>query len=141
MSLLGPILIVEDDKDDQFITLEALRELGVKNQVLFFENGPQVIQYFSSTTEQAFLILCDVNLPLMNGIELRDYIDNSPELKKKAIPFVYFTTSGSAVMVNEAYKGSIQGYFQKPQNYDDLKSRLSSIIEYWKSCLHPNTFR
>ena len=43
MSVSGPILIVEDDKDDQFITLEALRELGVKNQVLFFENGPQVI--------------------------------------------------------------------------------------------------
>jgi len=141
MSLSGPILIIEDDQDDQYITLEALKELGVTNQVLFFENGPQLIKFLDSASEPAFLILCDVNLPLMSGIEIRDYIESSPELKEKAIPFVYFTTSGSPELVSAAYKGSIQGYFQKPQNYVELKTRLSSIMEYWKSCLHPNTFK
>jgi CheY-like chemotaxis protein len=108
--------------------------------VLFFENDPQVIQYLGSTSQQAFLILCDVNLPLMTGIELRHYIDNSEELKKKAIPFVYFTTSSNPALVRKAYKGTIQGYFIKPESYTDLKERLSSIVSYWKSSLHPNTY-
>jgi len=141
MSYSGPILIVEDDPDDHFITIEALKELEIANPVLFFENGPQLIHYLGSTSEQPFLILCDVNLPIMNGIEIRNFIQSSPELKQKAMPFIFFTTSGSPELVLAAYKGSVQGYFKKPHNFEDIKFRLASIVDYWRSCLRPNTLK
>ena len=71
----GPILLIEDDEDDQFLLQQMIHGLDVKNQLRFFSNGQQVLDYLRVTQEQPFVILCDVNMPVMNGLELRRKID------------------------------------------------------------------
>lgn len=138
MSISGPILSVEYDENDYLLIAQITIELGIKNKVLFFPNGIELIEYLGATTDQPFLILCNIDLPIMSGIGTRDYIERSPTLKERSIPFIFFDTSNRLELVNEAYKSSIQGYFLKSGNYNQLKDKLQTIIKYWETCLHPN---
>ena len=138
MSRAGPILIIEDDQDDQEILREAFTELGVRNKLLFFDKTKQAFDFLKTTSEKPFLILSDVNLPQQTGVEFKREVDSDPQLRKKSIPFVFFSTSIEKHAVDTAYEElTIQGFFQKSNNYQELKNVLSLIVEYWKVCQHP----
>lgn len=139
MSLRGPIISIEDDEDDQFLIQEVLQELDVPNQLLFFSNGQAALHYLETTPDKPFIVLCDINMPLMNGLELRKRINESEYLRQKAIPFVYLTTAATAELVREAYNATVQGYYRKATDYAGLKQQIKLIVEYWQSCLHPNS--
>ena len=134
----GPILLIEDDEDDQFLLQRMIHELGVPNQVRFFANGQEVLDYLLITEEQPFIILCDVNMPIMNGIELRRKIDESEFLKRKAVPFIFLSTYAAPHVVDESYRMTIQGFFKKEGKYDESKEQLRWIIGYWLHCIHPH---
>ncbi|CAG5018290.1 Response regulator rcp1 [Dyadobacter sp. CECT 9275] len=138
MSLAGPVISVEDDEDDQYLIREILDDLQIPNAVRFFSNGSEALDYLTTTTEKPFLILCDVNMPVMNGLELRSIIEANPVLKKKAIPFIFLSTSDNKALLNEVYKGTIQGYFKKQGDYAVFRKHMDVIIRYWQTCLHPN---
>lgn len=140
MSLTGPIILIDDDADDQYMIKCMLDDLVLPNSLHLFQNGEQAHHYLLTTLERPFLILCDVNMPVMNGLELRDQIDSNPYLKKKAIPFIFLSTSGQKDYVEKAYGGAVQGYFKKGNTYDNGRQQLDMIVQYWKSCLHPNSF-
>ncbi|MCW3090651.1 MAG: response regulator receiver protein [Ferruginibacter sp.] len=136
----GPIIIVEDDADDESILREILSEISVTNQVTWFQNCNDAFQYLKTTTEQPFIILSDVNLPGQKGTEFKKRIDKDPQLRKKSIPFVFYSTSVDQHTVNEAYtEMTVQGFFQKKESYEDIKRNIKLIIDYWKDCKHPNT--
>ena len=61
-------------------------------------------------------------------------------LRKKAIPFVFYTTSVDKTDVDEAYQMMVQGYFQKEIKMDAIKQTLKIILDYWHICRHPNNF-
>lgn len=140
MSHQGPILLIDDDEDDHFLFESIIQELGVSNKILSFYDGKQALEYLFTTTEQPFVILCDINMPIMNGVELHQAIIESEFLRKKAIPFVFLTTAANSKVVNLAYEQSVQGFFQKSTSMDSYTEQLSSIIAYWRNCLHPNVF-
>ena len=141
MHRLAPIIIVDDDPDDQEMIKEVCSILKIKNMLLWFDNGRQVLDYLQKTTEQPFLILCDVNMPLMDGLELRKIINNDEVLRNKAIPFVFLSTSANRQQVNYAYKMTVQGFFEKGHDFENLKKKIELIFEYWKECKHPNSFQ
>ena len=131
----GPIIIVEDDLDDRFNLKQALLEAEVLNELIFFSNGPDALDYLKSTKERPFLIICDINLPKQNGIEFKNDIDSDPYLRGLAIPFIFYTTYVSQNAVNEAYKNlNVQGFFQKNDSFKELKDGIRIIIDYWKIC-------
>lgn len=138
MSLKGPIILVEDDEDDQYLINKILEELQIPNVLRLHQNGLEALNYLKITQDKPLLILCDVNMPIMNGLELRKEIEDNPYLKQKAIPFIFLSTSGDISIVNEAYKGTIQGFYKKESNYSLYKNNVEVIIRYWQSCLHPN---
>jgi CheY-like chemotaxis protein len=139
MKAKGAIIIIEDDPDDQLILGETLKELGVESELCFFNDCDKAYSYLMSITEKPFLILCDINLPRMNGIELKRKIDETDRLRALAIPFVFLTTSDSAQTINAAYRiTNLQGYFQKSNTDAALKKTLKCILEYWSCALHPN---
>lgn len=137
----GEILIIDDDADDRDLMKEIIQELDVNNRVRFFENGKEALDYLVVMQEQPFIILCDVNMPLMNGIELRQRINENEVLHKKSIPFVFFTTAATEDAVSKAYEMSVQGYFQKPVDYKQMRRLLELTLEYWFQCKHPNNLR
>jgi len=134
----GPILLVDDDGDDRQLVESVCRSLQYKNPIVHFENGLQLVDYLRATTEKPFLILCDINMPLINGLELRRKIDEDEALRRKSIPFVFFSTKALQREVTEAYELTVQGFFEKGDNLEQLTVRLRLILEYWTNCHHPN---
>lgn len=139
MSKRGPVVIIEDDIDDKEIFEQIIRELGIENRLEWFENADLGLRYLNATTDQPFLIFCDVNLPGKNGLDFKERIDSDPRLRKKSIPFVYYSTSASQQDVNQAYTQlTVQGFFKKGSNYAEMKEQIKIIFEYWGRCIHPN---
>ena len=135
----GPIIYVEDDIDDQELFTEAIEQLKIPNKVQLIANGNEALHYLRTTSDQPFLIFCDINLPQLNGIELRDEINQDAYLSDKCIPFVYLTTTANKSAVKEAYRMNVQGFFVKPQNFLELLDTVKDIVEYWHKCRHPNS--
>ena len=138
MNKAGPIIVIEDDLDDQDMFKVVFNELKVKNEVLFFGDGLAALAYLTASKDQPFLILSDVNLPKLNGLELRDKVHNNESLKLKCIPYLFFTTSANQASVIQAYSKSVQGFFTKPDNFKKLTRMMHHIIEYWKDCHSPD---
>ncbi|MCE6987829.1 response regulator [Dyadobacter sp. CY323] len=140
MSLKGPIISIEDDADDQFLIRSVVEELNIPNKLLFFGNGLEALLFLETTKEQPFVILCDINMPVMNGLELRERIEKNDYLKRKSIPFVFLTTADNPLIIDTAYSSTIQGFFKKENSFTELKNRFRVIYEYWQCCLHPNSY-
>ncbi len=124
----GPIIIVEDDPDDQEIYAESIQAIGVTNKLHFFNGSEEALQYLSTTTEQPFIILSDINMPRMNGLQFKEKIQQDNYLKEKGIPFIFISTNVSAPAVKKAHVLSVQGYFQKPNTIEETKNMLKKAF-------------
>jgi len=139
MSKTGPIILIEDDVDDKSIFENIVRELEYKNLILWFENTDDALTYLCTTTDSPFVIFSDVNLPGRNGLDFKAKIDDVPELRRKSIPYIFYSTSANQHDVNKAYtQMTIQGFFKKENDYDAMKKNIKLILEYWSVCRHPN---
>ncbi|HTE23532.1 response regulator [Flavitalea sp.] len=139
MSFNGPIVIIEDDEDDQEFYTNTLSGLAIENEVIYFDAAEAAYKFLEETKKKPFLIICDINLPGISGIEFKRKIHENPLLKKKSIPFIFLTTSSDKNTVVAAYEMMVQGYFVKPNSVTELSTLLDQIISYWKVCKHPNS--
>ncbi len=137
---LGPIIIIDDDVDDKEMLEEILAELNVPNETVWFTKTKAAFDYLIKTGQQPFVIFSDINLPEASGLDFKKQIDDDPVLKKKSIPFIFFSTAADPTTINDVYsKMTVQGYFQKPNTYAETRDIVRRIIEYWKVCKHPNS--
>jgi len=138
MSLNGPIIFIDDDADDQFIFKEICHKLGLTNPLKFFNNGSAILNYLWETQETPFIIFCDINMPEMDGLQLREHIYNEEQLRRKSIPFVFYSTAATDEQVRLAYDLTVQGFFIKEQNFADMECTFKLILDYWTKSIHPN---
>lgn len=140
MSKSGVILLVEDDMDDKDVLVKTIRDVGVKNEIVWLETTQAALDFLLFATQSIFIILSDINLPGNSGLDLKLKIDSNPKLRKRSIPFIFFSTSASQKDVNDAYtKMTVQGFFKKGADYDETKVMIKTIFDYWTICKHPNT--
>ncbi len=133
------IVLIEDDADDKEILTMALKDLKIKNPLVWFPTCEEAFEFLKTHPEKPFLILSDVNLPGLNGIEFKHQIDQHEYLRKKCVPYVFYSTSVDQDSVNEAYdKLTVQGYFKKSSEYDKIKRTIQVIYDYWTICQHPD---
>jgi response regulator RpfG family c-di-GMP phosphodiesterase len=138
--ITGPIILVEDDEDDAAIFSEVLTDLDIPNRLISFIKPADAYHFLVNNDEQPFIIISDVNLPGMSGMEFKKKLDHNDKLRKKSIPFVFYSTSAEKKYVNEAYlQLTVQGFFLKGQSIKEIKNQLRIIFEYWKICRHPNS--
>jgi two-component SAPR family response regulator len=78
----GPIILIEDDIDDKTIFKAILKELNIPNKFTWFDNCIDSWKYLKSTSDQPFIIFCDINLPKQNGIDFKRQIDEDKLLWK-----------------------------------------------------------
>ena len=138
MNKSGPIVVIEDDADDQEIMRTIFDDLGYSNLIIYFSDGEEALKYLIETRIKPFLILSDINMPRLSGFELREKIWLNENLNLKCIPYLFFTTTSSQKAVINAYSQSAQGFFIKPNTIGKLEATLKRIIEYWQECEAPN---
>lgn len=140
MNKTGPVVIIEDDADDQDILKEIFEKLDYPNQVLFFKDGQEALDYLQKTDRLPFLILSDINMPKLDGFALRNKIKTDADLQLKCIPYLFFSTAVNQQAVIDAYSMSVQGFFIKENKMSELEKTITVIMEYWIRCAAPNNF-
>jgi CheY-like chemotaxis protein len=136
----GPVIIIEDDADDQEFLVEIFKKLNYGNKVLFFFDGQEALEHINASDDLPFLILSDINMPKLNGFALREKLKTDEKLSNKCIPYLFFSTAVSQKAVIDAYSQSVQGFFVKQNSMAELEKTISVIMEYWRRCAAPNDF-
>lgn len=138
MNRTQSIIIIEDDRDDQELLLDVMQQLGVTHPLVFFEDCESAYEHLLTLQQKPFLILCDINLPKLNGIDFKRCLDGDERLRSLCIPFVFLTTSDNPTTVKEAYQvANLQGYFRKENSLEQIKAQLKIILDYWHMSCHP----
>ncbi|MCR5862004.1 response regulator [Flavobacterium sp. J372] len=133
------ILIIEDDEDDRDILKEIFRDLGYKNNLVFFADSTQVVEYLRRPEIQPFIIISDINMPKLGGFELRNIIMNEEILMDKDIPYIFISNAQDESSIKEANKLSVQGFIQKGDDYNKYKEKIKNLIDYWKENINSFT--
>ena len=134
----APIYIVEDDADDEDIIQDAFNDLGITNPLKFFVTAEGVLNQLKKEEEVPFIIISDINLPKMDGFELRRKILEESSLADKSIPFIFWSTSASEAQIKRAYDLSVHGFFLKGHSYGELKEIIYEMVHYWNDSLAPH---
>jgi CheY-like chemotaxis protein len=140
MNKNGPVIVIEDDIDDQIILKEVFESLDYTNEIIFFADGDEALEYLNNSTVSPFLILSDINMPKLDGFALRAKLKSDAALQAKCIPYLFFSTAISQKAVMDAYSLSVQGFFIKPSSITEIEKTIAAIMEYWKRCAAPNNF-
>ena len=128
---MGPVVIVDDDDDDKEIIELVWRELPYKNELVFFRTGEQVLKFLNTEDVVPFLILCDVNIPKMDGFELKKRLLADDNLNYASIPFIFWSSVASNAQIKKSYDLGGNGFFVKEDKINYIKTFFSSIMEYW----------
>jgi CheY-like chemotaxis protein len=125
-----PILLVEDDTIDAMTVKRAFKELKVNNPLAHALNGEDALVYLRQAADgNPCVILLDLNMPKMNGVEFLKIAKDDPSLKK--IPVVVLTTSNEERDIIESFKLGVAGYIVKPVDYRKFVEAIRTIDLYW----------
>ncbi|MBC5836950.1 response regulator [Flavobacterium muglaense] len=125
------ILLIEDDAIEVMKFNRVLSTMDIKHKIVEAANGEEALTVLKVKEIIPDIIICDLNMPKINGIEFLGILKNDDYLKY--IPAIILTTSNNRVDVMECYRIGIAGYLIKPLKYDDYVDRIKKLIDYW-SC-------
>ncbi|HEV7382232.1 MAG TPA: response regulator [Dyadobacter sp.] len=125
------ILMADDDADDRFLVQAAFEDNGIPNQIIFLEDGEQLIDYLYLNTKEKspLLILLDLNMPKRDGREVLKAVRNN--IAWSAIPIIIFSTSNAPDDINTAYALGANSYIIKPSSYEGLREAILNIQKFW----------
>ncbi len=125
-----PILLVEDDTIDAMTVNRALKDIHVSNKLINVSNGKAALEYLrNAENEKPCIILLDLNMPRMNGIEFLEIAKHDEALKM--IPVVVLTTSKEEQDKVDSFRLSVAGYMIKPVDYQKFVDVMRTINVYW----------
>ncbi|NOT50556.1 MAG: response regulator [Chitinophagaceae bacterium] len=130
------ILLVEDNEGDIVLTTQAFKKANVTNGVNVVKDGDEAMKYLRKQdkygkAETPDLILLDINLPKMDGMEVLAGIKNDEDLK--SIPVVILTTSDSENDIVKSYNNHANCYITKPVDFNKFIEVVQLIKEFWIS--------
>jgi CheY-like chemotaxis protein len=123
------VLLVAEDEDGHFALIyKNLRRAGLKNQIIRFTDGQQVLDYFENKEnliQNACILLLDLRLPKINGLEILNFLKSKPEFKK--IPVIVLTTANAPQDVERCHELGCALYIIKPIEYDAFVEAIQRI--------------
>jgi two-component system, response regulator len=125
------ILLVEDNPDDAKLTIRALTKNKLANNLLHLRDGEAALAYLNDRTESTMpkLILLDLKMPKVNGIEVLEKIKSHPMLKQ--IPVVMMTSSQEEQDIVKSYKLGVNAYIVKPVSFDNFIDVVAEVGFFW----------
>lgn len=132
-----PILLVDDDPVDTARVDRTFKELKIQTPLVHAADGQEALDYLRAhPDDEPGLILLDLNMPKMSGVELLQTIKGDEVLKK--IPVVVLTTSDKERDIVESFELGVAGYVAKPIDYDRFKEVIGIVQSYWTLSRRPN---
>jgi CheY-like chemotaxis protein len=125
------ILLIEDDTIEVMKFNRTLSKLDVSHNIIVANNGEEAMKVLTEEGLLPDIILLDLNMPKVNGIEFLDSLKSDEHLKY--IPAIVLTTSNNNMDLLECYKIGIAGYILKPLKYEDYQDKIKSLLNYWSS--------
>jgi two-component system, response regulator len=131
------IMLVEDNQDDLDLTLHALKRENLANNILIARDGEEALDFFfcrGDYAERSFdvppkLVLLDLKLPKVNGIEVLQQVKSDP--RTKSIPIVVLTSSKEEIDLVRSYNFGANSYIQKPVNFSEFRQTVKQLGLYW----------
>jgi two-component system response regulator len=128
-------LIVDDDADDRRLLAEAIKETRREYEIVMLGDGHELVEYLNDPNNRnsgqsgRMLIILDLNMPRMNGMDALRVIKSQPELK--TIPVVVMSTSRNQRDVREAYRLGAASFITKPISFSRLLEAVEAMSRYW----------
>ena len=131
------ILMVEDNANDEALTLHELRKYHLTNRIQVVRDGQEALEYIFCTgryatrdiTEQPHVILLDIKLPFVDGLEILRRIKQ--DQRTRTIPVVMLTSSREERDLIESYRLGVNSYIVKPVDFDQFKESARTLGMYW----------
>ena len=135
----GYILLVEDNPDDQALTLRALQKAGVACEVMVVRDGVEALDFLFGTGARAGklpeslpqLLLLDLKLPKVDGLEVLRTIRR--EERTRCLPVVVFTSSNEEQDICDSYALGVNSYIRKPVDFHEFSDAVRQLGTYWLS--------
>jgi len=130
------ILLVEDNASDEELTIIALKDNNIKNKIQVARDGVEALEYLFGSVDSETLkpvgplvVLLDLKLPRIDGLEVLKRIKSHPEAKK--IPVVVLTSSSEERDIVESYRLGVNSYIRKPVDFNQFTEAANQIGLYW----------
>jgi len=131
------ILLVEDNPDHAELTLKALKQNNILNEVYVVNDGQEALDFMFHRGKYADgkkfprpgLILLDIKLPKVDGLEVLKQLKADPQFK--SIPIIMLTTSDRDEEIAESYAGGANSYVVKPMDFEDFMKKVRKLKLYW----------
>jgi len=134
--MLKPIVLVEDSSQDVELTIAALTKARLANEVVILRDGEEALEYLCCKGRHEIrekgnpaLVLLDIKLPKVDGLEVLRYIKQDPELK--SIPVVMLTSSQEEPDLAKSYELGANGYVVKPVRFQDFTKAVQDLGGFW----------
>jgi two-component system, response regulator len=131
------ILLIEDNPDDEHLTIRALRKGGIQNEIVVVRDGEQTLDFFNRRgrflqfehNHHPHVVLLDLNLPKISGLEVLAKIRENEKTKK--LPVVILTSSREESDLTKGYQLGINSYVCKPVNIERFTEAIAQLGMYW----------
>lgn len=125
----SPILLVEDNEQDEILTLRALKKHKVPNHIIVARDGVEALEFLKAPEELPRVVLLDLKLPKLGGLEVLKKIRENPLTQK--LPVVILTTSNEEKDVRGGYELGANSYIRKPVSSDEFTEAVRTLGQYW----------
>ncbi|WP_346882644.1 response regulator [uncultured Algibacter sp.] len=123
------VLLIEDDTIEVMKLNRTISKLNLTHKIIEARNGEEALNILEKKESLPDIILLDLNMPKINGIEFLTILKNNDTLK--FIPTIILTTSNNKKDLLECYKIGIAGYVLKPLKYEDYVTKIEKLLAYW----------
>lgn len=127
----GSVWIIDTDDDDQEMVQEVWKDLQLTNELKFLNGAEEAMNELARVETAPFIIICELNLPKINGFDLREKMLATHSKKFRSVPFIFWTTQASEEQITRAYNLSVHGFFIKESGFEELKITFIQILNYW----------
>lgn len=128
------LLLVEDNEADVFFFQEALREVAEPTELEICVRGDVALEHLETEVAKGRLpdlIVLDLNLPRLSGLEILERLRESPDLA--AVPVIIFSSSDARADVSACYARGARAYLVKPMDFEQLSEMIATMVGFWRN--------